>query len=77
MAAPTIAVFADGNEEIATSYLRAAGIKVIHKCTSVRHGLSAERMGVDAISIDGSTGWSAEMLPERVKIGRDGDVIVA
>ena len=29
------------------------GIKVIHKCTAVRHGLSAERMGVDAISIDG------------------------
>ncbi|MEZ5764251.1 MAG: nitronate monooxygenase family protein [Xanthobacteraceae bacterium] len=29
------------------------GIKVIHKCTSVRHALSAERMGVDAISIDG------------------------
>ena len=29
------------------------GVKVIHKCTSVRHGLSAERMGVDAISIDG------------------------
>jgi nitronate monooxygenase len=29
------------------------GIKIIHKCTSVRHGLSAERMGVDAISIDG------------------------
>jgi NAD(P)H-dependent flavin oxidoreductase YrpB (nitropropane dioxygenase family) len=29
------------------------GIKVVHKCTSVRHGLSAERMGVDAISIDG------------------------
>jgi len=28
-------------------------IKVIHKCTSVRHGLSAERMGVDALSIDG------------------------
>src|SRR4029077_4619101 len=28
------------------------GIKVIHKCTSVRHGLSAERMGVDALSID-------------------------
>jgi len=32
---------------------RAAGIKVIHKCTSVRHALSAERMGADAISIDG------------------------
>jgi NAD(P)H-dependent flavin oxidoreductase YrpB (nitropropane dioxygenase family) len=32
---------------------KAAGVKVIHKCTSVRHALSAERMGVDAISIDG------------------------
>ena len=29
------------------------GVKVIHKCTSVRHALSAERMGVYAISIDG------------------------
>src|SRR4029079_8633540 len=29
------------------------GIKVLHKCTSVRHGLSAERMGGDGISIDG------------------------
>lgn len=28
-------------------------VKVIHKCTAVRHALSAERMGVDAISIDG------------------------
>ena len=32
---------------------RKHGIIVVHKCTSVRHGLSAERMGVDAISIDG------------------------
>jgi nitronate monooxygenase len=32
---------------------KASGVKVIHKCTSVRHALSAERMGVDAISIDG------------------------
>ena len=31
----------------------AAGVKVIHKCASVRHALSAERMGVDVISIDG------------------------
>jgi NAD(P)H-dependent flavin oxidoreductase YrpB (nitropropane dioxygenase family) len=30
-----------------------AGIKVLHKCTSVRHALAAERLGVDAISIDG------------------------
>ena len=29
------------------------GVKVVHKCTSVRHALSAERMGADAISIDG------------------------
>jgi NADH:quinone reductase (non-electrogenic) len=29
------------------------GIVIVHKCTSVRHALSAERMGVDAISIDG------------------------
>ena len=33
--------------------LKKHGIRVIHKCTSVRHALSAERMGVDAISIDG------------------------
>jgi len=32
---------------------KANGIRVIHKCTSVRHALSAERMGVDIISIDG------------------------
>lgn len=29
------------------------GLIVIHKCTSVRHALSAEKLGVDAISIDG------------------------
>lgn len=32
---------------------KAHGVKIIHKCTAVRHALSAERMGVDAISIDG------------------------
>lgn len=32
---------------------KAAGISIIHKCTTVRHALSAERAGVDAISIDG------------------------
>ncbi|GAA1051790.1 nitronate monooxygenase [Dietzia natronolimnaea] len=31
----------------------AAGVKVIHKCTSVRHALKAEKLGVDAVSIDG------------------------
>ncbi|EAQ00634.1 possible 2-nitropropane dioxygenase [Janibacter sp. HTCC2649] len=29
------------------------GIKVIHKCTSVRHAVKAQKVGVDAISIDG------------------------
>ena len=32
---------------------KAHGVTVLHKCTAVRHALSAERMGVDAISIDG------------------------
>jgi NAD(P)H-dependent flavin oxidoreductase YrpB (nitropropane dioxygenase family) len=29
------------------------GIRILHKCTAVRHALSAERAGVDIISIDG------------------------
>jgi NADH:quinone reductase (non-electrogenic) len=33
--------------------LKAANAKVLHKCTSVRHALSAERYGVDIVSIDG------------------------
>jgi NADH:quinone reductase (non-electrogenic) len=33
--------------------LKAANIKVLHKCTAVRHALSAERHGVDIVSIDG------------------------
>ncbi|MGW6375613.1 NAD(P)H-dependent flavin oxidoreductase [Rhodococcus sp. NPDC055112] len=34
-------------------HFKDAGIKVIHKCTSVRHALKAEQVGVDAVSIDG------------------------
>lgn len=33
--------------------LKKAGIKVIHKCTAVRHALKAERIGCDAVTIDG------------------------
>ena len=33
--------------------LKAAGIKVIHKCTSVRHSLKAEKIGCDVVSVDG------------------------
>jgi len=32
---------------------KAAGIKVVHKCTSVRHALKAEALGCDAVSVDG------------------------
>jgi len=32
---------------------REAGIKVIHKCTSVRHAIKAQAVGVDCVSIDG------------------------
>jgi nitronate monooxygenase len=41
------------NPEAHLPALKAAGIKVIHKCTSVRHALKAERLGCDAASVDG------------------------
>jgi len=34
-------------------FLKDAGIKVIHKCTSVRHSLKAQAIGCDAVSVDG------------------------
>jgi nitronate monooxygenase len=33
--------------------LQEAGVKVIHKCTSVRHSLKAQAIGCDAVSVDG------------------------
>ncbi|WP_419656824.1 2-nitropropane dioxygenase [Desulfosarcina variabilis str. Montpellier] len=33
--------------------LKDAGVRVIHKCTSVRHALKAEAIGCDAVSVDG------------------------
>lgn len=33
--------------------LKPHGIKILHKCTAVRHALSAEKAGCDVISIDG------------------------
>lgn len=44
---------AGNNPEAHIAALKAAGVKVIHKCTAVRHALKAERLGVDAVSIDG------------------------
>ncbi len=41
------------NPEAYLPTLKAAGITVIHKCTSVRHSLKAEAIGCDAVSVDG------------------------
>ncbi len=44
---------AGNNPQQVLPVLKAAGIKVIHKCTSVRHSLKAESIGCDAVSVDG------------------------
>jgi len=44
---------AGNNPKVFLPKIKEAGIKVIHKCTSVRHAVSAQKAGVDAISIDG------------------------
>jgi nitronate monooxygenase len=41
------------NPEPYLPYLKDAGVKVIHKCTSVRHAVKAEKIGCDAVSVDG------------------------
>ena len=41
------------NPEPYMEQLKSAGIKVIHKCTSVRHAIKAQKVGCDAVSIDG------------------------
>ncbi|HIF86326.1 MAG TPA: nitronate monooxygenase [Gammaproteobacteria bacterium] len=41
------------NPEPFLPLFKAAGIKVIHKCTSIRHSLKAERIGCDMVSVDG------------------------
>lgn len=41
------------NPQPALPPLKDAGIKVIHKCTSVRHSLKAQAIGCDAVSVDG------------------------
>ncbi len=44
---------AGNNPQKWLSALHDAGVKVIHKCTSVRHALKAEAIGCDAVSVDG------------------------
>ena len=41
------------NPEPFLPMFKAAGIKVIHKCTSIRHSLKAEKIGCDMVSVDG------------------------
>ena len=56
----------------------AAGIKVIHKCTSVRHAVKAERIGCAAVSIDGfeCAGHPGEEdIPGLILIPRAADVV--
>lgn len=49
----TIVETAGSNPEPHMEMFRDRGVRVIHKCTSVRHALKAQAVGVDAVSIDG------------------------
>lgn len=49
----TVVETAGRNPQEVLPYLKEAGIKVIHKCTSVRHSLKAQAIGCDAVSVDG------------------------
>lgn len=49
----TVVETAGNNPEHVIGRLKDAGIKIIHKCTTVRHSLRAQELGCDFISIDG------------------------
>ena len=49
----TVVETAGRNPQQVLPALKEAGIKVIHKCTSVRHALKAQSIGCDAVSVDG------------------------
>ncbi|BAI74651.1 2-nitropropane dioxygenase (plasmid) [Azospirillum sp. B510] len=49
----TIVETAGNSPKAFVERMKAAGVRILHKCTTVRHALSAERNGVDVISIDG------------------------
>ena len=49
----TVVETAGRNPQEVLPALKDAGIKVIHKCTSVRHSLKAQDIGCDAVSVDG------------------------
>ncbi|WP_461156379.1 NAD(P)H-dependent flavin oxidoreductase [Saccharopolyspora tripterygii] len=49
----TIVETAGSNPADQVAAFQPAGVKVLHKCTSVRHALKAQQLGVDGVSIDG------------------------
>ncbi|MEV4645844.1 nitronate monooxygenase family protein [Saccharopolyspora sp. NPDC049357] len=49
----TIVETAGSNPADQVAAFKPAGVKVLHKCTSVRHALKAQQLGVDGVSIDG------------------------
>jgi NADH:quinone reductase (non-electrogenic) len=49
----TIVETAGSNPAEQVAAFRPAGVQVLHKCTSVRHAVKAQQLGVDAVSIDG------------------------
>ena len=49
----TVVETAGNNPQQVLPPLKEAGIKVIHKCTSIRHSLKAQSIGCDAVSVDG------------------------
>lgn len=49
----TIIETAGNNPQRFLPRIRAAGAKIIHKCTSARHAVKAQTIGCDAIAIDG------------------------
>lgn len=48
-----IVEIAGGNPATHLPHLKDHGIKVLHKCTSVKHAIKAQQVGVDGVSIDG------------------------
>jgi len=49
----TVVETAGRNPAVYMPAMKEAGIKVIHKCTSVRHSIKAQDIGCDAVSVDG------------------------
>jgi NADH:quinone reductase (non-electrogenic) len=49
----TVVETAGSNPADQVAAFKPAGVKVLHKCTSVRHALKAQQLGVDGVSIDG------------------------